>query len=165
MRRTLSPPKSFWEELKPWSYYSRQSILKLLARPFVFALSPAVWFTFFACKLLSRIFALGFTVHPFMKLVWPFRECSQSTQLYDYRNFAVVGRLVSYSLLDAQDMLRSHVTSDFRDIFCCTWWETLFLRCNSVSSPSPESPKWTHWTLLGSVLHLLDLLLVSLSGQ
>ena len=68
-KRSLSSPKMFWEELKPWSYYSKQSFLKLLARPLVFALSPAVWFTFFACKFVTGMFGLGFTFHRFMKLV------------------------------------------------------------------------------------------------
>lgn len=44
------PPKSFIDELRPWSYTSEASFFKSLLRPFPFFLSPAVWFSFFACE-------------------------------------------------------------------------------------------------------------------
>lgn len=46
-----SRPKTFLEELKPWSYTSDTSFVRAILRPFPFLLSPAVWFTFFACTL------------------------------------------------------------------------------------------------------------------
>ena len=88
---TLSPPKSFWEELKPWSYTSKQSFFKSLARPLVFALSPAVWFAFFACKFITSMFGLRFTFHPFVKMVWPPCEFRKFSHCIVAHNFLAVG--------------------------------------------------------------------------
>ncbi|EJD08432.1 MFS general substrate transporter [Fomitiporia mediterranea MF3/22] len=64
--------KTFLEELKPWSYSSDISFVKSLLRPFPFALSPAVWFTFFAygCTtvwlvVVSVIYSLVFGSAPY----------------------------------------------------------------------------------------------------
>ena len=47
------PPKTFWQELAPWSYTNCEiSFWKSLLRPFSFGFSPAVWFSFFACTYL-----------------------------------------------------------------------------------------------------------------
>ena len=47
--RFATPPKTFMEELRPWSYTSDTSFVRALLRPFPFFLSPPVWFTFFSC--------------------------------------------------------------------------------------------------------------------
>ncbi|KAH8115459.1 MFS general substrate transporter [Phellopilus nigrolimitatus] len=67
-----SPPKTFTEELKPWSYTSNVGFVKALLRPFPFLLSPAVWFTFLAygCTtvwlvVVSVIYSLVFGSAPY----------------------------------------------------------------------------------------------------
>ncbi|THH06976.1 hypothetical protein EW145_g3708 [Phellinidium pouzarii] len=67
-----SPPKSFTEELRLWSYSSDIGTVKALFRPFPFLLSPAVWFTFFAygCTtvwlvVVSVIYSLVFGSAPY----------------------------------------------------------------------------------------------------
>ena len=50
-----TPPKTFMEELRPWSYTSDTSFVRALLRPFPFFLSPPVWFTFFPGALKVRI--------------------------------------------------------------------------------------------------------------
>ncbi|EJD08431.1 MFS general substrate transporter [Fomitiporia mediterranea MF3/22] len=64
--------KTFLEELKPWSYSSDITFTKSLLRPLPFALSPAVWFAFFAygCTALwlvviSVIYSLVFGSAPY----------------------------------------------------------------------------------------------------
>jgi len=65
-------PKTFLEELRPWSYTSDTSFVKAILRPFPFLLSPAVWFTFFAygCTtvwlvVVSVIYSLVFGSAPY----------------------------------------------------------------------------------------------------
>ncbi|TFK46317.1 putative cycloheximide resistance protein [Heliocybe sulcata] len=49
---TYLPPKTFVQELAPWSgYVSKVSFLQILTRPFPFLLSPIVWFAIFSYGL------------------------------------------------------------------------------------------------------------------
>jgi len=51
-QRHYLPPKTFMQELAPWSGFNAPvSFVRVFLRPFPFALSPAVWFTFFAIGL------------------------------------------------------------------------------------------------------------------
>ncbi|TFK46315.1 putative cycloheximide resistance protein [Heliocybe sulcata] len=46
------PPKTYWQELKPWSgYVSKVSLFEVFFRPFPFVLSPVIWFTIFSYGL------------------------------------------------------------------------------------------------------------------
>jgi len=42
------PAKTWREELRPWSYYGKDSLIQFIWRPFPFFLSPVVWFAVFA---------------------------------------------------------------------------------------------------------------------